>query len=437
MSSENLVAVRNALSMLGRKTTEPTASAVIPTAATRTALEFLVSNTAESLNEKQVNLRGIAEGLFNWNGTPKTTKLVIRALNDALNTPGKYHHAVELSAFLSAMSPLLEPDRIARLYSSINEVDTVFAPAKYTLQLSARLRKVFAEFPQERIEKLAYDLWVVSHKGRWWDITSGTAQAPNLPPEPEEAGLNNNQLVDMFLKGNLPYTQLNAERFRKVKPNELIVEALEKYNNDFLDEKMIDPDMALYSSYLPWLEINQRPESPIASLIDNLLTIVELLDFKHPEKPKNFRELFPDVKLYGKVGFPFDEHILQTEGKMLLPGVRMEIVMNATALSENRDYMGNCTWSYKSGMEKGTYVLYRIHQGETIYNGALMLTKNRWSVREINSRHNRGNVPANIKNAFDAFAKSLPESKQAIENKLRSDYERRLKNHKYAYTLQN
>jgi hypothetical protein len=441
--SDSLFAIRNALSLVGVEQNKEVKSAnLLPTAKARAAIDLLANSSPEKMIEHQVNLRDVAAGLFNWSGQTRTTKNVIRALNTALTTEGKYHHAVELAAYIAALAPLLEPDRLARLFTAMNEVETAYAPARYTLQLSHKLGKILSSFNDERREKLAYSLWVESHKGRWWDLTTGIVN-----PQLEDADnfvfaenelLPEKDLIEAFSKFSLTFNPANVHQISRLKENNDIREALTNYNNALLKGKVVDPDIALLASHIKWLEIDERPESPVGSLIDNLITLKNEIEFDFPEKPKSFSALFPNITFYGGANFPFPNSILSTDGKDLANVAKLEVVKTATDLAANRTYMGNCTWSYKNRMEDGKYVLYRVHRNGEIYNGSLTLVNNRWRLGEINSRFNRGAVPADIRAAFSKFIDGLPamqadnEMTKSIENYNRL---KAYKQKKYRYSI--
>lgn len=435
--SENLSAVRNALSFLGSTSAVGTKSNVVPTAKTRAALDLLVSNTSEQLADHQINLRELSNDLFNWSGKIRSNKNVMRALNTALQTEGKYSHAVEITAYVAALAPFLEADRLARVFDAMNEVSTAFAPAKYTLQLSHKLGWLLERYPEERREKLAYNLWVEAHQGRWWDITAGRGNGGGVADaEPTDF----ESMVESFSSFKFPWTPANAERFAELPEDDRVRESLRKYNDFLLKEKIMDPDIALYASQLPWLSPSERPESPVGSLLDTIKEIVDTVEYTLPEKPKKFSDLFPDIKLYGGTEFPFPYSVLDTDSKELMPSVKMELVRNATILADNRTFMGNCTWSYKNRMEKGEYVLYRLHHKGEIYNAAMTLNSNgkKWAMGEINSRFNRSNVPGNVKDSFKNFVERMPQvtpDTAYLKDKERQEKLAKLKTHKYKFKI--
>jgi hypothetical protein len=444
--NNNVLAIRNALAALGNDQGSKSAASpsTVPTSRARAALDVLANSTIEELTEQQTNLREITESLMNWGSEPKATKNVIRALNIALNTPGKYAHAVELTAFLSAVSPLLQPDRLVRLFALVNEVDTAYAPSRFTLQLSHKLERLLKSYSEDRREKIVHSLWVQSHQGRWWDLTDGVtppADAENVaeagPEEPE--AVSDAELLKLFSDKKLAWTPATAASLSAMKPNDVIRETLDSYNDDLVRGKLVDPDTAVLASHITWLAPLERPESPIGSLLDNLHKAVTELEYTLPEKPKSFSGMFPNVKLYGGATFPFPNAVLLADGRPLTATTRFELVSNATKLSENKTYMGNCTGSYKARMEKGEYALFRIIHGQEIYNASMITNdKNVWRVGEVNSRFNRGQVPTDVRAAFSKFVKELPPVKAdnaMVQNIEQYKMMKKMSTRKYSYSL--
>lgn len=437
MSDDPRLAVINAMKLLGKTKPQdakneqtdddaPVLSSV-PTARTRSAMEMLFRTTVDDLREQRVNIRQVATDLFNWHGKPRATKVLMRALTTALNTPGKYGQAVELTSYIAALSPLMEPDRLARIYEAINEVKTVYAPNMYVLQLSRQLAELLERYPEQVRERIAYDLWVSSHTGRWWDLSTGVQNQDaqnqenqegqeNQPARRQEAPVevpDDESLVTDFLARKLTWSAEIAEAFSALPYNEDIIGAIRQYNEDYARGKALDPDTGLLAAYLPWVPLGDRTESPVSILLRELMnTVSEIEGFELPAKPRSFRELFPDIRLIVGNRFPFTQPMLSTNGTYLLPGVSVEIVATPAELMANKEYMGNCTWSYKGRMEDCEYVLYRIHdeRHDAIYNGSAILRNNasRWTLGEINSRYNRGNVPADVREAFNKFLTQVP-----------------------------
>ena len=112
------------------KTTADTgqpATGVLPTAKTRTALELLGTNTAETLADLRLDMRALTTDLFGWSGQPKVTKPLMHKINSMVNDRKNYQQNVELIGFAVAASRMLEPDRIVQLLDA--KAKTVFYPA--------------------------------------------------------------------------------------------------------------------------------------------------------------------------------------------------------------------------------------------------------------------------------------------------------------------
>ena len=387
-------------------------ASVLPTARVRAAIDLLARSDASKVLDGTVDMRAVSNDLFNWKNN-KASKLVVKALAGVLADQSTYPQGVEIAAYVAAWAPILEPDRIARIILSAKDIKLAYAPAPYTVQLHAKIAKLFLRYPEERREKLAISLWQASHSGRWWDIAAGddndqrAAQALVQPKDLSE-------LVEDFTALKIFLTDVDLVTFSKVKESKELREAVAEYRDRMYHEEAVDPDFAVYAAALPWLRPADRPESPVGSLLGTLIFIAEevIEDFTFPAKPKSFKEMFPNIRFYGRtLGFPFPPSIMATDRMQLTPDTTLEVVSNQADLAENRTYMGNCTYSYKGQMEDGSYVLYRIHdQAGNIYNGSIRMNSNNktWHVSEINSRFNAGNVPQNIRQAFSAMANALP-----------------------------
>ncbi len=447
MTNDNAIAIQNALAVLSKANPKNVAQEItrantaVPTANTRATLDFLTASTQEELKNQELNLREMTQNLFDWHGEKRSTKALLHAFHNAILSEGKYVEAVEITAYIAALAPLLEPDRLARLFNAIHEVKVSYAPARYTVSLYKKIVRLFAQFNEDRREQLAYSLWVESHQGRWWDLTAGDVAHNN---EGHEEGLTIDGLIEEFTrKQTIRWTEERHALFSQIPEREDIRDAVATYNDALIKGLQVDPDFSIYAAGLSWLTPLERPESPVGSLLDSLDRLVDLLeDYTFPEKPKKFSELFPDIKLYGdKIRFPFPMAIMATDGHTV-QGVRLEVVDNATLLAENRNYMGNCTWGYKGQMEKATYVLYRLHFAGHIYNGSMLLNHNvgnarnpnGWHIGEVNSRHNAGKVPTVVRQVFDNLVHNMPvQAAREVQNL--QDTEKALKGFKIQYKL--
>lgn len=420
--------IRTALTAIGAQTNVNAGSkAVIPTAKTRAALEILTSSTAESLMSEEVNLRELLNDLFSWDGKNKVNKNLIREFNTALNTEGKYAHTVELTGFLVALAPMLEPDRLARLYSAVKESDNVYSPIKYTLQLSAVAKKIFQNFSEERIERLAHSLWVSTHTGNWWDITLGVQREP-IPEPVNSTEWTTAAAVKALEKGELHWSMESAEALRKSKRTANLTKFYKEYRDGLNRGEVLPAEPSLLSAYIPWLEINERPESPVFSILQILQPIMENDRYRLPKKPREFRELFPPIAAQLIYSFPLPVVFSHTESIALPEGAEAVLISDAQQLAANANFMGNCTMSYRGSMEAGNYALLRITYNDNTYNAAIQKRAGgRWSLGEINSRYNRGNVPPELRQALNVYASGLhiDENDSVIERAVIANYENR------------
>lgn len=407
----------------------------VQTAKTRTGLETLMRLDPTKISPETLDVPALARDLFNWGGDKKATKPLIKAFANSISSPKTYAKAVELTSFVSAVSTLLEPDRLARLYNTLDKVDTVFAPARYTLQFTHTISNLLGSYPQERLEKLLLSLWIDSHNGRWWELTSG--EEIDILPNPDD-NLKQQDILAQFYDGTSISSPKSIAIFKKIKYSRRLYDYIKEYNNDYAHGRMLNPEVALLISNIPWLPIADRPETPVVSLVKELSRLVTDYKIELAKKPKVFSELFPNMNFSSSgLTFPFDPMLYTLTNNITLPDThaRIEIVKNTSELSENRTYMGNCTWSYLSSMEKGTYVLYRITDVDgKIYNAAANIRENhRLTFDQINSRFNRGNVPPEIRQAFIVMITALPPITISATNVERYEAMKSVKIHQYNY----
>jgi len=456
-------AVDTVLALLGKPTTTggtngKRAASVLPSARARSAIERLVAyGTVENLEQHTPDLKELARDLFDWNlagGPTKATKLMARTLGSVLTARDEhgvslYPQAVEMLAFASAAAPLVQPDRLIRIIEAAPTVRTAFAPERYTMQLASALNTVLKRYAEARREQLLITLWQSAHTGRWWDMTSGIVELKTGPgarrrrrrndePDPEEerreahqaivrellAGAAvgttaaNTAITGALLDGALPYHPATVDLVRALPYHEQLHTMMAQMALNLSKGDAVDPDVALHASHLAWLLPADRPESPIlwplrtliSSITPDPETGIVAIDAM-PDKPKQFAELFPKADL---VTFPFPNAVFRLD-RTPLPGidgapVLMEIVHNATELADNRDYMGNCTFSYLNEMKCGKYVLFKLWRGPDCYNACARADVAGWHVGEINSRFNAGGVPDDIRAAFTALTATLPRS---------------------------
>lgn len=398
---------------------------VIPTAQTRSALEKLIRSSPEKLLSEEVNLRELLQDLFNWSGVNKVNKALIREFNAAVNTEGRYAHTVELTGFLVAIAPLLEPDRIARLYAASRDVQNVYAPAKYTLQLSTLLKKIFKGLSQERIERLAYSLWVSTHNGNWWHLTLGP-QKDEILDLINDPPLSTEQAVQLLEDESLPWSLDAAEALKTSERSSKLADLIKEHNRIANLGEATSVDLPLLSSYMNWLEIYERPESPILGLLMVLQPIMEDEQYIAPKKAREFVEMFPPIDSQRIISFPLPRVFAEISRMNLPKNADTYLILDAQQLASNAQYMGNCTMSFRPQMERGDYALYKIDYGNTSYNAGLCRRNNRWVLGEVNSRHNRYNVPQELKNALFSYVERLNRSDLSLqlEQHIMTDYKK-------------
>jgi hypothetical protein len=449
-------AVTNVLALLG-KSAKPGAkpSFMVPSARARAAIDRLVSyGTVEKLEEAQIDVKALAHDLLDWGmpaGKSHANKLMTRTIASALlsrdaNGRSQYAQAVEMLSFASAVSTLLEPDRLTRLIQSFDTVETAFSPERYTMQLAAALRTILTRFPQQRRETLLISLWQQAHTGRWWDMTSGVITVRNKPgrrvgvPADERAEHDDERaaaaqavrellagategtpdahriITEAWLAGTLSYSAPLTALLHDLPETAKLRTSVVALADVMHAGATVNPDEALYASHLRWLLPAELPETPITWLVKTLVTAItpdpesgEASVESLPEKPKEFSALYPLAELRG---FPFPAAIHKLHST-ILPGttegnVVVELVHNPSELAENRDHMGNCTWSYKDRMETGSYALLKLWRGTECVNVSLLHGDTGWHLGECNGRFNRTAVPEDIRTAVTLLIAALP-----------------------------
>lgn len=366
-------------------------------------------------------------------------KPLIRAFQDAINDPKKYPQAVEFTGYITALAPLLEADQIARMYRLVDETKTAFAPTAYTINFHSNLKRAFSGLSSARVEKIGESLWKESHNGRWWNMTAGIENVQegqgNIAPSTIVKSL-----IDYSKNGaegdhmeNIIWSPENQEKFQKYigsRLNKDLAILSETFRTDLMKGEAVTPDIAIFLSAIPWLAPNQRPESPINSLLRTLVAIREDDDsFRMPKKPNTIKDLFPnlDFSTMAKFDFPFDPNIIRfaetaTMFKKAAGNTEKEfnLISSKTALAQNARHMGNCTLSYQRNMEDGKYALFYIKDGDKEYNAAVQLRGDKWTVGEVNSRFNRGQVSQDFRSAFTQAINNLPPASDQYKDYLNS-----------------
>ena len=91
-----------------------------------------------------------------------------------------------------------------------------------------------------------------------------------------------------------------------------------------------------------------------------------------------------------------------------LTGSDTQVCWNADLLKRNANHMGNCTFSYLSRCQQGTTAILRVAYAGTDYNVAVNIAQNGYTLGEINSRFNAGNVPTEVSDAANILVQHLP-----------------------------
>lgn len=448
-------AVFDALALLGSLgapvpgTTGRTAGStpLLPTARVRPALDVLAgAGTVEALTAARVDLKALVRDACNWESSsgPKATGAVVKALGAVItgtDSEGRstYPQAIEMISFASVVAPLLEPDRLVRLIAEAASVKTAYAPLRYTAALYRQLQILLGGFPPQRREQLLISLWHSAHNGRWWDDIGGDA-----PKHGRRAGRRRkaDEELDALREAHEAQLQLVFGGHRAAPPARLVIDALASgalvyspmataalqstvATADELAElgraarASLDADVAVLVSHVPGIAPDLRPESPIPAMVTALIDSLGDLDedgaglAEHlPAKPKTWGELYPKASLKR---FPMSAEVRALEGTVL-PGTGqpgqpasavIELIRTPHSLKLNGDEMGNCTFTYRSNCEKGEMVIGRIYQSGHVYNFSIVPDRGAWRLREINSRSNLGNVPAELREGITAIAADL------------------------------
>lgn len=400
--------------------------------------------------------------LLDWHLLPgakerTATKAIIRQIDQALRAVDEdgnslYPQAVEMLGFAVVLAPFLPADRLGRVIAEAPKVKTAYAPCLYPARFFEVVSRVMEPFQDQRRETLAISIWHLIHEGRFWEITNGVTildDAHRAEAAQNEAALADAEqrrieeilhgteagtaertaaIVSALMQERLPANNAALALMRELPKTVELEDHLAEHADSMRRGVNTSPDRVVLGSAIPWASPRQRPESPIGWVFRQLVMAMEPnpvtgagpLIKELPKKPRNFRELFPvDVV----TGFPFPNALKEFDGKEFpgFPGVRADIIKDSVALERNASYMGNCTKShYGRQQEQGTYVLFRLEgeddKGEKeTWNASLVwgtyygdrTRGDHWRIGEVNSRHNRRNVPAALREAAAAMAEAV------------------------------
>lgn len=405
----------------------------LPTARSRVAIDRVAGlGTYTALEATRPDLKQLVSNVLDWQGhtTSRVTKPLTRALGAGLagtaGTESSYPQAVEMLSFLALCAPMLEPDRLVRIANLVTSTQNAYRPIRYLAEPAKQLQQLLARYNDQRKEKLLASLWVTAHDGRWWDATASVPlahrrrarQLDQLDPAQREVV---RQQVDMLMqRGGKPSVRLVCQAFESSMLGyteqaaqilgRLSVRSDADRRNLAVFVKHPDADIPVLLSYVPGLHPDDRPESPIVALI-SLLTreLAETItqDDGMPAKPEEWANLYPTVS---REGFPMPNAI-RNLGDAPLPGLpeaKVRMVLSPAGLQANATHMGNCTFGYRDRCSRGVAFIGHAELDGVEYNFAVEgrrvhpETPATWTLGQVNSRFNRGDVPGELRDALRA-----------------------------------
>lgn len=389
--------------------------AMLPSARAGRTIDMLAdAGDLDGLKSRRPDMRAVLESVLNWH-VAKATKPTMKAAGRALTATREdgssvYPQAVEVLSFVSACAPLLEPDRLARLIGAAASASSAYQPILYPARLADELLYVIGDYPEARRETLLASLWESAHDGRWWDHTAGLGRRRRRR-NPDAGGpvteTPDGDVIEKLLAEELYFSPPTLEELKAAVPTVEQCRRLAALAH--ADHR--DPDTPVLIAHVDALQPNERPSNPIETMVATLAFLRreaeasdKLAEFC-PAKPKEWGELYPKASL---VAFPYPDALMEAlhwtkVGTAQFP-VRCEVIRNANELFLNKEYMGNCTYGYKGACAQGTAMLLRMHAGGEVYNAALRRNGTVWTVGEVNSRHNAGNVPDPVRQAVGRAA---------------------------------
>lgn len=412
--------------------------AAVPSAKARVALDRIAAyGSYDEFNATMPNIKALLRDVLGWNGQNKLNKVINRTVVGAMSTTDEttgyplYPQAVEMLSFLALCAPLLEPDRLARIAALAQDTPNAYKPIRYMVKPAGQLRALLSRYNEARREQLLASLWVTAHDGRWWDATSGTPvgqrrrrrNRDDRPQEQRDAIAEQIQAVlagdatpsphtvgEAFLTRQLTYSPEAAQILGTMRVRN---QAERKELTVHLDHP--DSDVPVLLSYVRALYPDERPESPIPALIDSLARdLGEDIDEPDalPDRPEEWEDLYPAAS---REGFPMPNRIraLGNRDAPGLPGSKVRMMRHADMLRANANHMGNCTFSYRARSEAGSAFIGHLEWDGGEYNFAVNARRAApdgpvtWTVGEINSRFNRGNVPQQVRTAVQTMVAGL------------------------------
>lgn len=426
----------------------------IPSAQVSRAVDALAdAASADELMARRTDLKALCATMVNWYdpAAAKATKSTMRAAAARLTATRPdgaplYAHGTEVLAFTAIAAPLLGPDRLVRVIEAAEATGSAYAPIRYPSRAADKLNMLIGHYPEARRELLITSLWELAHDGRWWDHTQNLGgyggrrrvrgRARDRAVAQIEADIariadgddgvtdapTDVELLTGVLTGDIPLSPETLGNLSRLRITSAAAHAV----GNSLDPERDDPDVAVMVSQLVDLSPTQRPVSPIPAMLDALEFLLpedrtEWAD-ELPDKPKSWADLYPAGTTER---YLTPRPILELHGKEVPghPGVVVEVVRSQAELFANRDYMGNCTGGFDRSCQQGTAVLLKLHCGGQMYNASLLsgggyfgdnaAAAGDWRVGEVNSRHNRGGVPDDVRAAAGAVRAVLSQAAAA------------------------
>lgn len=326
----------------------------------------------------------------------------------AAEDPRGYTAGVSAVSFAMAAGSVLDPDRLGTLLESTAGAAIAYAPLRYPAQASASLSRLLSHFTPDQRLGLLTSLWNLAHDPSrpWWDVAGIRRRMRRLRGEAAiaaelEAAASTDSPLNRLVEKNVIWTPALGTEFSTL---ELTSEEELLVGNWVTHARSPFPAQFL-AAHLPTLAPRWRPQSPLLTLISSLEAACgdhapsEVLN----DEAEEWQELIPAGSFEQ---FPIPDHILELDWQTL-PGTGVgdvapaviSLCHNEHQLNENRNYMGNCTGTYKDRCEQGTVVIGKVlHDGE-VYNFSVYPDLR---IGEVNSRFNRGQVPPVISNGLRA-----------------------------------
>jgi hypothetical protein len=427
LTSSSLSALTRAMEALAAHAGADPDRYVVPSGSSRSAVETLarygsVERLRSDVEAGEISLPSLVSQALNWNGK-RANKPTVKAVAEGLlatrdDGVSCYPAAVAALAYSAACAPLLEPDQLARLIAATSATPYTYAPVREVVGLSRDLTHALGHYRTARREKLLTSLWLSAHnvdQPRWWDACSGRGR-----PDPRrgrrggraafeaeaqrlQAELNGAAEGDV-LRGLLEASlMLNPETCAQLRARRLDAREREAASC-FSALDHTDPDVTVMLAQLPDLGVLRRPASPLPAMVTALLLAYEgeegeFLTGQMPDKPTSWTRLFPvaGMERYAIPPVIYELHNTRvTNPDDPTDSFVIDLVRNDNELQANRDYMGNCTYTYRASFQAGTSVLARLYHGRETYNVAWRHQGGgRWALQEVNGYQNhRNRVPA-------------------------------------------